>query len=64
MEVEGIWLRVHVNSTSFIIVNIYRPPLDSTFFDRFYDVLEKVGIKYRNVPVVGDLNSDFSCEHR
>lgn len=59
-EIEGIWIRVSVNSTSFIIGNIYRPPSDSSFFDTFHVMLEKVWVKYKNVVLLGDFNCDFT----
>ena len=38
-DIEGIWLKILVNSTAFIVGTIYRPPSDSVFFDRFYELL-------------------------
>ena len=57
LEIEGIWLKLTVNSTSTILGTVYRPPSDYNFFISFYTVLEKVWSKFRNVLIIGDLNA-------
>ena len=47
------------NSSALILGNCYRPPSDFQFYSRFYDCLEKVWLKHRNVLLVGDFNSDY-----
>ena len=59
-DIEGIWLKIHINSSSLVVGTIYRPPSDSMFFDRFHIMLEKTWLKHRNVVIVGDLNCDFT----
>ncbi len=59
-EIEGIWLKLTVNSTSTVLGTVYRPPSDCNFFNSFYTVLEKVWTKFRNVLIVGDLNADIT----
>ena len=59
-DIEGIWLKIMFESSAFIVGSIYRPRSDSEFFQRFYIMLEKVWLKYRNVIVIGDLNADFT----
>jgi hypothetical protein len=39
-EIEGIWLKITVNSRSIILGTVYRPPSDSSFFNNFYMVLK------------------------
>lgn len=46
------------------LVYIYRPPCDnistfSSFFNHFFDTLEKVWLKYSHVVMVRDFNCDF-----
>ena len=55
--IEGIWLKIMFESSTFIVGSIYRPPSDSEFFQRVYITLERVWLKYRNVLVIGDLNA-------
>ena len=58
--IEGIWLKVNINSTQFIIGTIYRPPSSIDFFNSFHKTLEKVWLRFTNVLIVGDLNCDYS----
>lgn len=51
-EVEGIWLKLTVDSSAFITGIFYRPPSDCEFFDRFNVMLERVWMKHRNVLLV------------
>ena len=60
LEIEGIWLKISINSTVFIVGTIYRPPDDNEFFGHFRQMLERVWMKHRNVMIVGDFNCDFS----
>ena len=63
-EIEGIWLKISVNSSAFIVDTIYRSPSDSAFFNHFELVLEKVWAKFKNVVIMGDLNCDFARKER
>ena len=60
-DIEGIWLKILVNSTAFVVGTIYRPPSDLTFFKSFQLMLEKVWLKHRNVVILGDFNCDFAA---
>ena len=46
-------------SSALILGNCYQPTSDFQFYSRFYDCLEKVWLKHRNVLLVGDFNSDY-----
>ena len=54
-DIEGIY-----NSTSNVLGTVYRAPSNSNFLDSFHTVLGKLWSKYRNVVIVGDLNTDIT----
>ena len=58
-DIELIWIKIMQNSSALILGNCYRPPSDFQFYSRFYDCLERVRLRYRNVLLVGDFNSDY-----
>lgn len=59
-QIEGIWLKLLVGSSAFIVGTIYRPPEIYSFFEPFHETIEKLWMKYKNVIIVGDFNCDFS----
>jgi hypothetical protein len=63
-EVEGIWLKLTVDSSAFTCITgiFYRPPSHCEFFERFNVMLENVWMKHRKVLLVGDFNCDMSSE--
>ena len=48
-DIELIWIKIIRNSSALILGNCYQPPSDFQFYSRFYDCLEKVWLKHRNV---------------
>ena len=58
-QVEGIWLKVLIDSSVFIVGTIYRPQEIYDFFEPFHQTLEQLWLKYKNVVFVGDFNCDF-----
>ncbi|KAK2556861.1 hypothetical protein P5673_021073 [Acropora cervicornis] len=58
-DIELISIKIMRNSPALILGNCYRPPSDFQFSSRFYDSLEKVWLKHRNMLLVGDFNSDY-----
>ena len=58
--IEGVWLRVNISSTQFIIGTTYKPPSSVHFFNNFHKTLEKVWLRFTNVLIVGDFNCDYA----
>lgn len=54
-QIEGIWLKLQIDSRAFIVGTIYRPSDNYNFFETFHQTLEKLWLKYKNVFIVGDL---------
>jgi len=57
--VEGIWLKLVIDSNVFVVGMIYRPPSDDAFFDRFH----VMWLEHKNVVIVGDFNCDYAQQY-
>ena len=60
VDIEAIWAELLLNSQRLLIGCLYRPPDDSSFFDKFEETLGKVQMTRKNLVIVGDLNADVS----
>ena len=59
-DIEAIWAELLLNSQRLLIGCLYRPPDDSSFFDKFDETLGKMQMTRKNLVIVGDLNADVS----
>ena len=59
-DIEAIWAELILNSQRLLIGCLYRPPDDSSFFDKFDEILGKVQMTRKNLVIVGDFNADVS----
>ena len=59
-DIEAIWAELLLNSQRLLIGCLYRPPDDSSFFDKFDEILGKVQMTRKNLVIVGDFNADLS----
>ena len=58
--IEGTWINVKCQSQTWLIVCVYRPSTDLSFYGTFSCMLEKVWCTRKNIVIMGDLNSDLS----
>ena len=58
--IEGVW--INVKCQTWLIVCVYRPPTDLSFYGTFHFMLEKVWSTKKNIVIMGDLNSDLSSK--
>ena len=61
-NIEAIWLKVTSKSFSFALGLIYRPPWDNDFFEHLQTPLERAWLKYKNLLLVGDFNTNYANE--
>ena len=59
-DIEAIWAELILNSQRLLIGCLYRPPDDSSFFNKFDEILGKVQMMRKNLVIVGDFNADVS----
>ena len=60
--IEGVWINVKCQSQTWLIVCVYRPPTDLSFYGTFNFILEKVWSTRKIIVIMGDLNSDLSLK--
>ena len=59
-DIEAIWVELILNSQRLLIGCLYRPPDDSSFFNKFDEILGKVQMTRKNLVIAGDFNADVS----
>lgn len=59
-DIEAIWVEVHLQKSTILLCNIYRPPNSAvTVFDSFSEMLESASSEGKEVVVMGDMNCNL-----
>lgn len=58
-DMEAIWIDLTIRSQKVLIGCFYRAPDDYGFYNKFYNSMEGIVKKRKNVVILGDFNSDL-----